>query len=103
MSIKGLDAANAYAAAAARGGSGMSAKEALSGGSGFADMLKEVTAGVAEATDKSEKASIAGLNRQMDLVDVVSEVSNAEMMVNTVVAVRDRVIQAYQEIMRMPI
>jgi flagellar hook-basal body complex protein FliE len=36
-------------------------------------------------------------------MDVVTAVSNAEMTLQTVVAVRDRVLNAYQEIMRMPI
>ncbi len=36
-------------------------------------------------------------------MDVVQAVSNAELTLQTVVAVRDRVVNAYQEIMRMPI
>ena len=35
--------------------------------------------------------------------DVVTAVSSAEASLETVMAVRDQVIQAYQEIMRMPI
>ena len=37
------------------------------------------------------------------LIDVVTAVSSAEASLETVMAVRDQVIQAYQEIMRMPI
>ena len=40
---------------------------------------------------------------QAEMVDVVTAVSNAEMVLETVTTVRDRVISAYQEIMRMPI
>ena len=40
---------------------------------------------------------------EADILEVVSAVSNAEMTLQTVVAVRDRVLGAYQEIMRMPI
>ena len=40
---------------------------------------------------------------QADLNDIVTAVNNAEMTLQTVVAIRDRVIQAYQEILRMPI
>ena len=38
-----------------------------------------------------------------DLVDVVSAVNAAEMSLETVVAIRDKVIAAYQDILRMPI
>ena len=40
---------------------------------------------------------------QGSLIDVVTAVSSAEASLETVIAVRDQVIQAYQEIMRMPI
>ena len=38
-----------------------------------------------------------------ELIDVVTAISSAEASLETVMAVRDQVIQAYQEIMRMPI
>lgn len=107
--LRAMDASNAYAqalgkgAGAATGGSGMSAREAMGSGDSFGDMLKSVVSDVSAVTKASEKASVAGLNKQMDLTDVVSAVSNAEMVLDTVVTVRDKVIQAYQEIVRMPI
>jgi flagellar hook-basal body complex protein FliE len=45
-------------------------------------------------------ASAAG---KAELVDVVTAVANAETTLETVISLRDRVITAYQEIMRMPI
>ena len=41
--------------------------------------------------------------REAELVDIVTAVSNAEVTLETVMAVRDRVIAAYQEIIKMPI
>ena len=38
-----------------------------------------------------------------DMQDVVMAVSNAETALQTVVAVRDKVVTAYQEILQMPI
>ena len=38
-----------------------------------------------------------------DVSQVVMAVTNAEVTLETVVAVRDRVIQAYQDILKMPI
>ena len=40
---------------------------------------------------------------QANIVDVVSAVNQAEITLDTVVAVRDKVVQAYQSIMNMPI
>ncbi|MGB9349114.1 MAG: flagellar hook-basal body complex protein FliE, partial [Pseudolabrys sp.] len=38
-----------------------------------------------------------------NIVDVVTAVSETEVAIDAVVAVRDRVIQAYEDIMKMPI
>jgi len=40
---------------------------------------------------------------QANVTEVVTALANAESTLNTVVTVRDRVISAYQEILRMPI
>jgi flagellar hook-basal body complex protein FliE len=44
-----------------------------------------------------------GMAKEAELTDVVTAVSNAELTLQTVVTIRDRVIQAYQDIIRMPI
>ena len=51
----------------------------------------------------SQIAPAQAVNGTADLNEVVVAVSNAEIMLTTVVTVRDRVIQAYQEILKMPI
>jgi len=43
------------------------------------------------------------VNGKANVVDVVTAISQTEMAVETMVTVRDRVISAYEEIMRMPI
>ena len=45
----------------------------------------------------------AGAAGEAELIDVVTAVSAAEISLETVVAVRDEVVKAYQEILRMPI
>ena len=50
-----------------------------------------------------EETSMKGLAGAADVADVVTAVTNAEVALQTVMAVRDRVIQAYQDIIRMPI
>lgn len=107
--LKAMDAMNAYGATMGMSGAGKgkaatsAAASAAAGKPSFEALLKDTTSAVADAARASERASISGLNGNMNLVDVVTAVSNAEMMIDTVVAVRDKVIQSYQEIMRMPI
>jgi flagellar hook-basal body complex protein FliE len=93
-------AINAYAQAAKMGG----ASGAAGGGaSSFGDILGGVL-NDAVASGKVAEAKAASLVQgKGDLVDVVSAVNAAEMSLETVVAIRDKVIAAYQDILRMPI
>ncbi len=50
-----------------------------------------------------EVASAQGAAGKGDVVQVVNAVTAAELTLETVVAIRDRVISAYQDIMKMPI
>lgn len=50
-----------------------------------------------------EKASAQAVTGEASLTDVVEAVTDAEMTLQTVVAIRDRMLNAYQEIMRMPV
>lgn len=69
----------------------------------FLDMVSKAAKDAVDTGHKDEGTSMQGIAKQADLVDVVSAVSNAELTLQTVVTVRDRVIQAYQDIIRMPI
>jgi flagellar hook-basal body complex protein FliE len=98
-------AANAYASLAriadASGGLGKAVGE--SQGPNFGALLKDAIGGVLEAgkaSDAQQRAMVAG---KANIVDVVTAVSETEVAVEALVSVRDRMIQAYEEIMRMPI
>ena len=98
-------AANAYANLAritdASGGLGKAVGETQ--GPSFGALLKDAIGGVLEAgkaSDAQQRAMVAG---KANIVDVVTAVSETEVAVETLVSVRDRMIQAYEEIMRMPI
>ena len=71
--------------------------------SGFGDMLQSALKGVVDQGHAAEQQSAAAISGHGDLLDVVSAVSKAELSLQTTIAVRDRVVQAYQDIMRMPI
>jgi flagellar hook-basal body complex protein FliE len=86
-------------------GLGRAAGEAGGGanGSSFGAMLKDALNSVAEAGRKSDAQSQAMVAGKADMVDVVTAVSETEVAVETMVAVRDKMIAAYQSIMAMPI
>ena len=44
-----------------------------------------------------------GITGNADLNDVVSAINSAESTLQLVTTIRDKMIQAYQEVMRMPI
>jgi flagellar hook-basal body complex protein FliE len=96
------NAVQAYNAALKRmGAPGIESRD--SAGPGFSDVLKQVAKEAIDTTREAEKQSLAAVEGKADLTQVVNAVTAAEITVQTVTAVRDRVISAYQEILRMPI
>ncbi|MAI63167.1 MAG: hypothetical protein CBB87_11930 [Micavibrio sp. TMED27] len=69
----------------------------------FADMVREKARESIGVMRESEKVSAQAVTGEADITDVVQAVNSAELTLQTVVAVRDRMVSAYQEIMRMPI
>ena len=82
---------------------GATGGQALAPGGGFGDILKSAMADVMKSTKTAETQMANQVQGKADLVDVVTAVSSAEASLETVMAIRDQVINAYQEIMRMPI
>ena len=78
---------------------------AVSGSSGpsFGSLLKGALGAVAEAGRKADTQTQAVAAGKANIVDVVTAVSETEVAVEALVSVRDKVISAYEEIMRMPI
>jgi flagellar hook-basal body complex protein FliE len=107
MDVTLQNAAMAYGKAVSRGGEagteGIAGAEAGGSGNSFADMLKSAGEQTAGALERGEQVSVQSNVGNVDLTDVVHAVNNAEIALQTVVAVRDRVIDAYQQIIRMPI
>jgi flagellar hook-basal body complex protein FliE len=105
MSIRALDAAAAYANSLNRAGGAESAGpvDPVGKTGGFADLLTQSFTQAIDATAKQEATSAGQVAKTTELVDVVTAVNSAEIALETIVAVRDRMIGAYQEIMRMPI
>jgi flagellar hook-basal body complex protein FliE len=69
----------------------------------FSSMIQGAVSSVAQSGKAAETQAIAAAGGKADIVDVVTAVAESEAALETLVAVRDRVIAAYEEIMRMPI
>lgn len=90
----------AAAGAYARAGSAFAAPAA---GPGFGDMLQQALGGVVASGKAADAQAAQAMLGQGNLTDVVTAVSQAELALQSAVAIRDRVVQAYQDVMRMPI
>ncbi len=82
---------------------GLAAGSVAGGEKSFSSMLKDAMGSVLEAGKKSDGQAQAMAAGKANVVDVVTAVAETEVAIDALVAVRDRVIQSYEEIMRMPI
>ena len=69
----------------------------------FGALVQDALGGLAETARSADTKAAAAAQGGGNLVDVVTAVAESEVALETVVNVRDRVISAYQEILRMPI
>ncbi|HEX7881754.1 MAG TPA: flagellar hook-basal body complex protein FliE [Afipia sp.] len=96
-------AANAYSSLAKIMDSAGGAKAGDTGGVSFGTLLKETLGNVMDAGRKSDAQTISMAQGKANVMDVVTAVAETDVAVSTLVSVRDRVIQSYEDIMRMPI
>lgn len=104
MSINALTAANAYR-------NQLKLQENIAEGMGqeentkpsFSNLLKDSLQDAIDTQYNSEAVKMESITGKVDLADLVTSVNNAELSLNTVIAVRDKIIAAYQDIIRMPI
>jgi len=72
-------------------------------GPDFGKLLSDQVQGVIDSGRTSDKMSLDLLNGKANVVDVVTAISQTQLAMESMVAIRDKVISAYEEIMRMPI
>jgi len=92
---------HAAAAAAYRAASTLAEPPAQA--SGFGGLFKRALEQGVEIGRSAEAASTSAMLGQGGVTEAVMAISKAELTLQTAVAVRDRVVSAYQDIMRMPI
>ena len=70
---------------------------------GFGAALQQAFTGVVDAGHAADAQAKIAITEGGNMTEVVSAIAKAELALQTTMAVRDRVVQAYQDIMRMPI
>jgi flagellar hook-basal body complex protein FliE len=100
MAIDPVSVARAYqqAARATQNGAAKAADQV-----DFGHMVQQAVRDAAQTSQAAEQSAMQVAAGRGDIVDVVTAVAAAETQMETVIAVRDQVISAYQEILRMPI
>ncbi|MEM0990205.1 MAG: flagellar hook-basal body complex protein FliE [Pseudomonadota bacterium] len=69
----------------------------------FTDALEKALSDMRATVESGERAATDAMAGQGDLQSVVEALTATEVALETAVVVRDRVVEAYQEIMRMPV
>jgi flagellar hook-basal body complex protein FliE len=100
MPVNFSAAVNAYANA---GRMSVAPTGTSEGGDSFSDLLRRAADGAIDSLKKGEQATMQAVTGKADLTQVTEAVNNAQVTLQTVVAIRDKVVQAYQQIMQMPI
>lgn len=88
--------------AAARAYRSVDAGDAASG-TDFGSLLTRAAQDAVQVGQNAEAQATQALSGGGNLAEVVQAVSRAELTLQTTTAIRDRVVQAYQDIMKMPI
>jgi flagellar hook-basal body complex protein FliE len=99
--VSPLLAARAYQAVQGMGSTPAAASAAA--GPSFGDMVKTAMTDVVSSSKAAETLMTAQTQGKADMVDVVTAVASAQSSLSTMMAVRDQVISAYQQIMSMPV
>jgi flagellar hook-basal body complex protein FliE len=97
-------AAKVYAAVQNQGiGAPKAPVQGADDGPGFGELVQNAVADAIKSSKHAETQMTAHAQGKAELVDVVTAISSAQSSLDTVLAVRDQVIGAYQQIMQMAI
>lgn len=105
MNITNIAANNAYGLANKLTSGTDTASSATSGssGGGFGEMVSNGLNNAFSNVKAGEEASMNAIMGKASLAEVVTAVNSADVALKSVVAIRDKVINAYQDILKMPI
>lgn len=103
MNIPASAAANAYSLAAKFADPVQAKAMPGAGENGFGKLVSQAMDTIAQSGAETEKVVRDAAVGKAEIVDVVTAVAETELALETLVSVRDKVINSYEQIMRMPI
>lgn len=103
IAAKAYAAVQAQASALTNAAAGAADAQGPQAAGGFGDILKTALNDAVQSSRHAEAQMTAQVQGKADLVDVVTALSSAQASLETVMAVRDQVIAAYQQVMQMQI
>ncbi len=74
-----------------------------SSGSDFGSVLSQSVGSIIDSGHDAEAKAAQGLTGGGDMTQIVTAVSNAQLALQTTTVIRDRMVQAYQDVMKMTI
>ena len=69
----------------------------------FADALKQLVDGAETSAEQANTAVSGMVDKSVDVHDAMIALQRAEMSLQLAVQIRNKLVQAYQDIMRMPV
>jgi flagellar hook-basal body complex protein FliE len=96
MDIRAVTAAGKYAAS-------RPATDPQAGFPGAGETVKEIAKDFATTLQETEATAKAAMTGNADPHSLVQALAQTELAVETAVTVRNKVVEAYQEILRMPV
>jgi flagellar hook-basal body complex protein FliE len=98
-----MDIRSAYAAQGYASTKPATAPKPEAGGQGAGGKIAQAAGSFAETLQQSESIAQAAMTGNADSQALVQALAQTELAVEAAVAVRDKVVEAYQEILRMPV
>ncbi len=88
----------------ATGGAASAAPSPAAGeGEGFGASLERLVGAIEDSHDRANAAVTGMLDKQVDVHDAMIAIQRADLTLQFGVQVRNKLVSAYQEIMRMPV
>ncbi len=101
--LKTLDALSAYNKISGLMGNYPAVDVDSSDSPSFTHLVEEALGKTVDKLKTAEAKSVASLTGEVSLEELAAAVANAEMSLKTVIAIRDKLVGAFQDIIRMPI
>jgi len=79
------------------------ADDASAGGMSFGDVLKQAAQTLSDTQNKAEQVSMQATVGKANMVDVMTAMNNAQLTLQTVISIRDKLVEAVKSVTGTPV